>query len=128
VTSSLAMVANTGLMRFIKPTVFGKVTQDMTIAQEEIFGPVLSILTYKDEEDAIRIANDTVYGLSSGVWSTDSDHAKKVARRLRSGNVIINGGGFNMMAPFGGYKQSGNGREHGPYALDDYLEVKSLQM
>lgn len=113
---------------FIKPTVFGKVTQDMTIAQEEIFGPVLSILTYKDEEDAIRIANDTVYGLSSGVWSTDSDHAKKVARRLRSGNVIINGGGFNMMAPFGGYKQSGNGREHGPYALDDYLEVKSLQM
>ncbi len=113
---------------FIKPTVFGKVTQDMTIAQEEIFGPVLSILTYKDEEDAIRIANDTVYGLSSGVWSKDMDHAKKVARRLRSGNVIINGGGFNMMAPFGGYKQSGNGREHGPYALDDYLEVKSLQM
>ena len=113
---------------FIKPTVFGKVTQDMTIAQEEIFGPVLSILTYKDEEEAIRIANDTVYGLSSGVWSTDMDHAKKVARRLRSGNVIINGGGFNMMAPFGGYKQSGNGREHGPYALDDYLEVKSLQM
>ncbi len=113
---------------FIKPTVFGKVTQDMTIAQEEIFGPVLTILTYKDEEDAIRIANDTVYGLSSGVWSTDNDHAKKVARRLRSGNVIINGGGFNMMAPFGGYKQSGNGREHGPYALDDYLEVKALQM
>lgn len=113
---------------FIKPTVFGKVTRDMTIAQEEIFGPVLSILTYKDEEDAIRIANDTVYGLSSGVWSKDLDHARKVARRLRSGNVIINGGGFNMMAPFGGYKQSGNGREHGPYALDDYLEIKSLQM
>lgn len=113
---------------FIKPTVFGRVTQDMTIAQEEIFGPVLSILTYKDEEDAIRIANDTVYGLSSGVWSKDLGHARKVARRLRSGNVIINGGGFNMMAPFGGYKQSGNGREHGPYALDDYLEIKSLQM
>ncbi len=113
---------------FIKPTVFGKVTQDMTIAREEIFGPVLSILTYKDEEDAIRIANDTVYGLSNGVWSSNPDHAKKVARRLRSGNVIINGGAFNMMAPFGGYKQSGNGREHGPYALDDYLETKALQM
>lgn len=113
---------------FIKPTVFGKVTQDMTIAREEIFGPVLSILTYKDEEDAIRIANDTVYGLSNGVWSSNRDHAKKVARRLRSGNVIINGGAFNMMAPFGGYKQSGNGREHGPYALDDYLETKALQM
>ena len=113
---------------FIKPTVFGKVDEDMTIAQEEIFGPVLSIMTYKDEEEAIRIANGTVYGLSAGVWSSDKDHAKQVARRLRSGNVIINGGAFNMMAPFGGYKQSGNGREHGPYALDDYLEVKALQM
>ncbi len=113
---------------FVKPTVFGRVREDMTIAQEEIFGPVLSIIPYKDEEDAIRIANGTVYGLSSGVWSNDKDHARKVARRLRSGNVIINGGGFNMMAPFGGYKQSGNGREHGPYALDDYLEVKALQM
>ena len=113
---------------FIKPTVFGKVTEDMTIAQEEIFGPVLSILSYKDEDDAVRIANGTVYGLSSGVWSGDVDHAKKVARRLRSGNVVINGGAFNMMAPFGGYKQSGNGREHGPYALDDYLETKALIM
>jgi acyl-CoA reductase-like NAD-dependent aldehyde dehydrogenase len=113
---------------FIKPTVFGNVTQDMTIAREEIFGPVLSIIKYKDEEDAIRIANDTVYGLSNGVWSTDTNRARKIARRLRSGNVIINGGAFNLMAPFGGYKQSGNGREHGPYALDDYLETKSLQM
>lgn len=113
---------------FIKPTVFGNVTQDMTIAREEIFGPVLSIIKYKDEEDAIRIANDTIYGLSSGVWTSDQDRARKVARRLRSGNVIINGGAFNMMAPFGGYKQSGNGREHGPYALDDYLETKALQM
>ena len=113
---------------FIKPTVFGKVSQDMTIAREEIFGPVLSIIPYKDEEEAIRIANDTIYGLSSGVWTKDIDRARKVARRLRSGNVIINGGAFNMMAPFGGFKQSGNGREHGPYALDDYLECKALQM
>jgi acyl-CoA reductase-like NAD-dependent aldehyde dehydrogenase len=113
---------------FIKPTVFGNVSQDMTIAREEIFGPVLSIIPYKNEEDAIRIANDTIYGLSSGVWSKDKERARRVARRLRSGNVIINGGGFNMMAPFGGFKQSGNGREHGPYALDDYLECKALQM
>ena len=113
---------------FIKPTVFGKVDSKMTIAQEEIFGPVLSIIPYEDEDDAVRIANDTPYGLSSGVWSRDEGHARAVARRIRAGQVIINGGGFNMMAPFGGYKQSGYGREHGPYALDEYLQTKSLQM
>jgi betaine-aldehyde dehydrogenase len=113
---------------FVKPTVFGKVDSKMTIAQEEIFGPVLSIIPYQDEEDAIRIANDTPYGLSSGVWSRNEEHARAVARRIRAGQVIINGGGFNMMAPFGGYKQSGYGREHGPYGLEEYLQTKSLQL
>lgn len=113
---------------FVKPTVFGKVDAKMTIAQEEIFGPVLSIIPYDSEEDAIRIANDTPYGLSGGVWSRSEAHARAVARRIRSGQVVINGGSFNMMAPFGGYKQSGHGREHGPYALDEYLHTKSLQM
>ncbi|MFP5415173.1 MAG: aldehyde dehydrogenase family protein [Gammaproteobacteria bacterium] len=113
---------------FVKPTVFGNVSPDMTIAQEEIFGPVLSIIPYDTEDEAVEIANGTVYGLSSGVWSSDENHARRVARRIRAGQVVINGGSFNMMAPFGGYKQSGNGREHGPYALDEYLQTKSLQM
>ncbi|MGE0560053.1 MAG: aldehyde dehydrogenase family protein, partial [Burkholderiales bacterium] len=113
---------------FVKPTVFGQVAPDMTIAQEEIFGPVLSIIPYDTEDEAVAIANGTVYGLSSGVWSSDENHARSVARRIRAGQVVINGGSFNMMAPFGGYKQSGHGREHGPYALDEYLQTKSLQM
>jgi aldehyde dehydrogenase (NAD+) len=113
---------------FIKPTVFGNVSPNMTIAQEEIFGPVLSIIPYDTEEEAVEIANGTVYGLSSGVWSSDKNHAHRVARRIRAGQVVINGGSFNMMAPFGGYKQSGHGREHGPYALDEYLQTKSVQM
>src|SRR5207342_1368021 len=86
---------------YVKPTVFGKVRNDMTIAQEEIFGPVLSIIPYRDEEDAVRIANDSVYGLAGGVWSGDPERAKAIARRLRTGQVDINGGGFNFMAPFG---------------------------
>ena len=113
---------------FVKPTVFGKVDPKMTIAQEEIFGPVLSIIPYDSEEDAVRIANDSPYGLSGGVWSSSEEHARAVARRLRCGQVILNGGSFNMMAPFGGYKQSGHGREHGPYGLEEYLQTKSLQM
>jgi acyl-CoA reductase-like NAD-dependent aldehyde dehydrogenase len=99
----------------------------MTIAQEEIFGPVLAIMPYEDEEDAIRIANDSVYGLSGGVWSGDEEHALRVARRLRTGQVDINGGQFNPLAPFGGYKQSGNGRELGRYGLEEFLQVKALQ-
>ncbi len=113
---------------FVKPTIFGKVDPKSTIGQEEVFGPVLSIITYKDEEDAIRIANDTIYGLAGGVWSGDAARAQKVARRLRAGQIDINGGPFNMNAPFGGFKQSGHGREAGVYGLEEFLEYKSLQM
>lgn len=112
---------------FVKPTVFGRVTPDMTIAREEIFGPVLSIMTYRDEEDAVRIANDTIYGLAGGVWSGDVQRAEWVARRLRTGQVDINGGSFNPLAPFGGYKQSGHGRELGKYGLEEFLELKAIQ-
>jgi betaine-aldehyde dehydrogenase len=113
---------------FVKPTVFAAVTNTMTIAREEIFGPVLCIIAYEDEQDAIRIANDTVYGLSGAVWSGDVDHAKRVARRLRTGQVDINGGRFNPRAPFGGYKQSGIGRESGVFGFEEFLELKSLQL
>ena len=113
---------------FVKPTVFGNVKENMTIAKEEIFGPVLSIMTYKDDADAIRIANDSVYGLAGTVWSKDEARAQQVARRLRAGQVDINGGPFNALAPFGGYKQSGNGREGGVYGMEEYLEYKSMQL
>ena len=113
---------------FVKPTVFGKVKNSMTIAQEEIFGPVLSIIAYQDEEEAVRIANDTPYGLAGAVWSKDDAHAQKVARRIRAGQVDVNGGAFNMSAPFGGFKQSGHGREAGVYGLEEFLEYKSLQL
>ncbi|MGH9006120.1 MAG: aldehyde dehydrogenase family protein [Acidimicrobiales bacterium] len=112
---------------FVRPTVFSDVRTDMTIAQEEIFGPVLSIIPYDSEEEAIAIANDSIYGLSGGVWSSDAAHAEKVARKIRTGQVDINGGAFNPVAPFGGYKQSGIGRERGEFGFEEFLETKSLQ-
>lgn len=112
---------------YIRPTVFADVTPDMTIAQEEIFGPVLSILKYEDEEEAVAIANGTVYGLAGAVWSADTERAAAFARRLETGQVDINGGRFNPLAPFGGYKQSGVGRELGSHGLAEYLQTKSLQ-
>ncbi len=119
-----------GAGNFVKPTVFGRVRNDMTIAREEIFGPVLSIIVYDDgdEEEAIRIANDTPYGLSAAVWSKDEERAQRVARRIRAGQIDINGGAFNLSAPFGGFKQSGHGREAGAYGLGEFLEYKSLQL
>src|SRR4051812_24659392 len=113
---------------FVKPTVFSEVRNDMTIAQEEIFGPVLSIIPYDGEDEAVQIANDTIYGLAAGVWSGDPDRAKAVARRIRSGQVEVNGGAFNPMAPFGGFKQSGHGRELGKFAIEEFLTTKSLQL
>ena len=113
---------------YVRPTVFGRVRNDMTIAQEEIFGPVLCIIPFHDEEDAVRIANDTVYGLAGAVWSKDEARAQRVARRIRAGQVDVNGGAFNMNAPFGGFKQSGHGREAGVYGLEEFLEYKSLQL
>ncbi len=111
---------------FVKPTVFADVRADMIIAKEEVFGPVLSIMPYKTEEEAIAIANDTVYGLSGSVWAGDIEHARKVAKEIRSGQVFVNGGDFDINAPAGGYKQSGIGRERSKYGLEEYLEVKAV--
>lgn len=111
---------------YVQPTVFGNVNNDMTIAREEIFGPVLSILPYEDEEDAIAIANDTDYGLSGYVQSGNIEHARKVARRLRTGNVHLNGAPADFNLPFGGYKKSGNGREWGLHGFEEFLETKAI--
>lgn len=111
---------------YVRPTIFANVRNDMTIAREEIFGPVLCILPYKTEEEAIQMANDTVYGLSGYVQSGDIEHARRVAAQLRTGNVHLNGAGMDLNAPFGGYKQSGTGREWGEFGFEEFLEVKAV--
>ena len=112
---------------YVSPTVFSEVTPEMRIFREEIFGPVLSIIPVDSEEEAIEVANDSIYGLSGAVWASTPERAEQVARRLRTGQVDLNGGAFNTEAPFGGYKQSGNGRERGRWGLDEFLETKSMQ-
>ena len=112
---------------FVHPTVFTGVSNDMVIAREEIFGPVLAVIPYDGVDEAVNIANDTEYGLSAGVWGPDKVEAEAVARRIRAGQIEVNGGGYNARAPFGGFKRSGFGREFGRFGLEEYLEVKSLQ-
>jgi aldehyde dehydrogenase (NAD+) len=111
---------------YVQPTVFSHVSNDMTIAREEIFGPVLVLIGYEDDDDAVRIANDTVYGLSGYISSGSRDRAAAMARRIRSGNVHINGAGPDFNAPFGGYRRSGNGREWGAHGFEEYLETKAI--
>jgi aldehyde dehydrogenase (NAD+) len=111
---------------FVKPTVFSNVTNEMTIAREEIFGPVVSILAYSDDEEAIEIANDTPYGLAGYIQGEDKERVGYIASRLRAGNININGTSGDLNTPFGGYKQSGNGREWGSHAFEDYLEIKAV--
>ena len=113
---------------YVQPTVLADVLPGSKVEQEEVFGPVLAVIAYDTEDEAVRIANDTPYGLAGGVWSGDQERAVRVARRMRTGMVDVNGGRFNPLAPFGGYKQSGNGRELGVYGLEEFLEVKSLQL
>ena len=113
---------------YVRPTIFANVSPDMKIWKEEIFGPVLVITTYKSEEEALILANDSIYGLSGGVWSKDEERAIKFAKDMRTGQVSVNGGAFNVSAPFGGYKLSGNGRELGAHGLNEFLEIKSIQL
>mgnify|MGYP006151572407 FL=1 len=113
---------------YVKPTVFANVTTNMRVWKEEIFGPVLVITTYKTEDEALSLANDSIYGLSGGVWSESNERAINFAKKMRTGQVSINGGAFNVSAPFGGYKLSGNGRELGTHGLDEFLEIKSIQL
>ena len=112
---------------FVAPTVFSDVTSDMKIAQEEVFGPVLAIIAYDDDDDAVRIANDSRFGLSGAVWSSDEDRAMRVARRIRTGQIDVNGGAFNPCAPFGGVGASGHGRELGSHGLAEFFYLKSIQ-
>jgi acyl-CoA reductase-like NAD-dependent aldehyde dehydrogenase len=128
VTGGPEVPESAGAGNFVAPTIFSEVRPDMAIAREEIFGPVLSIIPYDTEDEAVAIANDSIYGLSGGVWSTDQARAERVARRLRTGQVDVNGSFFNPLAPFGGYKQSGLGRELGRYGLEEFFETKAIQL
>jgi aldehyde dehydrogenase (NAD+) len=110
----------------VEPTIFADVDNRMTIAQEEIFGPVVSVIPYDDEDDAVAIANDSPYGLSGSVWGSDAEHAKDVARRIRSGNVAVNQHTLDPMGPFGGFKQSGLGRENGIEGIEGYVELQTI--
>ncbi|HEY3683916.1 MAG TPA: aldehyde dehydrogenase family protein [Streptosporangiaceae bacterium] len=112
---------------YVTPTVFGGVTPEMSIAQEEVFGPVLAVMAYDTEDEAVAIANGTAYGLAGGVWSADRDRAVRLARRMRTGQVVVNGAPLNLRAPFGGYRQSGIGREYGRAGLEEFFETKSIQ-
>ena len=111
---------------FVEPTLFADVDNEMTIAQEEIFGPVVAVIPYDDEEHAVAIANDSNYGLSGSVWGPDVEHAKDIARRIRSGNVAINQHTLDLGSPFGGFKQSGLGREYGLEGIEEYVEIQSI--
>jgi aldehyde dehydrogenase (NAD+) len=126
VTGGLGRPENLNRGYYVRPTIFGHVSPDMRIAREEIFGPVLSILPYDTEEQAIAIANDTVYGLAAYVQSSDIGHARKVAARMRAGSVYLNYPEWDTFAPFGGYKQSGNGREYADWGIHDFLEIKGI--
>ena len=128
VTGGLGKPAGLDSGYFVQPTVFANVKNSMKIAQEEIFGPVLSIIGYEDDDDAIQIANDSDYGLSGGVWSSDNERALKVAKKLRTGEVDMNGSFLNTDAPFGGYKKSGNGRELGRFGMDEFVEAKQINL
>jgi aldehyde dehydrogenase (NAD+) len=127
VTGGTDMPAGLTTGNYVLPTIFADVTNDMTIAQEEVFGPVLVMIKYSDIDQAIEIANDTPYGLAAGVWAGDKEKATAVARRIRAGQCAINGGDANHEAPFGGYKESGNGREFGIEGLHEYCELKAMQ-
>ena len=128
VSGGLGMPEGISKGYYVKPTIFANVSPDMKIWKEEIFGPVLVITTYKSEEEALILANDSIYGLSGGVWSKDEERAIKFAKEMRTGQVSVNGGAFNVSAPFGGYKLSGNGRELGTHGLNEFLEIKSIQL
>jgi aldehyde dehydrogenase (NAD+) len=126
VTGGAGRPAGLDVGYYVKPTIFSNVNNAMTIAREEIFGPVLCILPYQSEEEAIRIANDTPYGLAAYVWSQDSVRARRVGNSIRAGQVALNGASGDMKTPFGGFKMSGNGREYGEFGLRDFLEVKAV--